>query len=239
MRTTINHTKQSWWLTLTGTIIGFDDPAGTGAPGAGEGASGEGTGEEGTEGQGAAGTGESGDGAADDTAGLKSALQKERADRKAMEKELKALRSDKQSKDDAEKSELQRAQDEAKRNSEKATKLAQGFKDSALRSAVLAAAGKAKFTDPSDALRPEILSAIGVEQDDDDPTNVTVSVDDVTAAIKKLAKDKPHYLAPAEVKQQRPPKSGSSFGGSGNSGTGDAQKDALYAKYPALRGRIS
>ena len=35
--------------------------------------------------------------------------------------------------------------------------------------AILKAASNAKFRDPSDALRPEVLAAISVEQDEDDP----------------------------------------------------------------------
>jgi hypothetical protein len=240
-------TRHNWWLTLNTPIIGYDDgqnTPGTGDgnanSGDGQGASGEGAGGTGTEGQGAGSTGDEGQGASDDTAGLKSALQKERDGRKAMEKELARYKKAEQDKADADKSEVDRATTQAQRAEEKAAKLAVGFKDSAVRSAILSAAGKAKFLDPSDALRPEVIAAIGVEQDEDDPTNVTIDEATVTAAVKKLATEKKHYIGTGngQTQQQKPPKSGSSFGGNNNQGQGDPEKAALLAKYPALRGRI-
>lgn len=236
MRSMIAHTKQAWWLNRTGSIFGFDGEgdggSGEGGEGSGEGA---GTGEGGSgEGEEGAGGSSSGEGEGEDTAGLKSALEKERADRKKLEKELKVLQKAEQAKADAEKSEVDRLKGENDRNAEKATKLAAGFKKNAVNSAILKAAAAAKFADPTDALRPEIFDAIGVEQDDDDPTDIIIDDATVTAAIKKLAKDKPHWLAAAQTKL---PKSGSTFGGSGNSNTkGDPEREALKLKYPALRG---
>lgn len=232
-------TKKLWWQELTGSIIGFDegDPAG-GASGEGEpGAAGEGNGE----GDGSTGTGGEGNQPAEDTAGLKSALEKERADRKALEKEVRALRKTQQSRDDAEKTEVQRATEAEARTAEKVAKLAAQFKSSAIESAIVKAARIAKFTDPTDAVRPEVIAALSVEQDEDDPTKVEIDEASVTAAIKKLAREKPHWLT-QEQKGTPKPKSGSSFGGSGTAGTGGQQVDperaALLNKYPALRGRV-
>lgn len=236
-------TRQFWWFDLTKPIIGFDEgEPGTGGQGgeSGQGAS-EGagsTGEGGTEGQGAGGTGDEGQGAGEDTAGLKSALQKERQDRKAMEKELKALRKADEDRANAEKSEVQRATDAEAATKSKVEKLAAGFRKNALHSAVLKAAGEAKFLDPSDALRPEVLDAVVIEQDEDDPSQITVDTASVTKAVKALAATKKHYLAAPQEKQRQAPKSGSSFGGSGTQSNLTADEQALAQKYPALRGRI-
>lgn len=226
-------TKNNWWKILTEPIIGFDEE-GEGGAGAGEGSGeGDGTGEGGSgEGDGSGAGAEGANGQGEDVTGLKSALEKERKDRKALEKELKTFRTAKQTAEDADKSEVERLKGENERTSARATKLAEGFKSSAVRTAVLEAAGKAKFRDPSDALRPEILALVGVEQDDDDPTQVTIDSATVNQAIKDLAKNKPHYIA---TEEKRLPKSGSSFGGSGGGNKGDAERAALMEKYPVLK----
>lgn len=234
-------TRNSWWNYLTQPIIGFDEE-GEGTGSSSEGAN-EGAGkleEKPGEGQGSAGTGNEGAGEGEDTSGLKSALQKERADRKAMEKELKALRKEREDRANAEKTEIQRATDSEAATKTKVEKLAAGFRKNALQQAVLKAAAAAKFRDPSDALRPEVLTAISVEQDEDDPSVVTIDEKTVAEAIKNLAKAKKHYLLPegGEEKQRRVPKSGSSFGGSGNQSNLTADEQALIQKYPALRGHI-
>lgn len=229
-------TKHNWWVVLTEPIIGFEpgEGEGTGAEGAGDSEGANGAGEGAGEGEGAASTSTEGQGAVEDTSGLKSALEKERTDRKAMEKELKALRKAEETRTDAEKSEIQRATDAETKQSAKVEKLAAGFRRSAVNTAVLEAARSAKFLDPSDALRAEVLDAIGVEQDEDDPSQVTVDKASVVKAVKALATSKKHYVG-AEVKTA--PKSGSQFGGSGT-GNMTADEKALADKYPALRGRI-
>jgi hypothetical protein len=239
----MKHTQQAWWLNLTASIIGFDDNGDGG--GAGDGGAGDGG--DGGDASGAAGDGDgsaAGDGGAssggEDVSGLKSALEKERTDRKALEKELKGFRTAAQTKADAEKTEVQRLTDANAAAIAKTTKLAEGFKTSAVRTAVLEAAGKAKFRDATDALTADVLAAIGVEQDEDDPTQVTIDAATVTEAIKQLAKKKPHYLAtttPAGGQGGGTP-SGSKFGGSNNNGKVDPTKAALAERYPALRGRI-
>jgi hypothetical protein len=234
-------TRNNWWMFITESIIGFDEEGaggtGEGGQGAGEG---EGTGEEGAgEGQGSQGTGSEGEGASDDTAGLKSALQKERESRKALEKQLSAIQKAEQKKADAELSEVDRLKKENEAEKTRTTKLAQGFRKNAINQAVLKAAGAAKFIDPTDALRQEVLDAIGVEQDEDDPSQVTVDEASVTAAVKELAKTKKHFIQSEDggqqQRQRQAPKSGSSFGGSGNQNKQTAEQQALVAKYPALR----
>lgn len=166
----------------------------------------------------------------DDTTGLKSALQKERADRKAMEKKLQAFEKAQREAEDKEKTEIQRLTDQGSASTAKLQKLADGFRKNQVESAIVKAATDAKFTDPTDALRSEVIAAIGVEQDEDDPTQVTVDEATVLAAIKKLAKDKPHYLA--TTKKVLPP-SGSKFGGN-QTPQQQTQEQMLRAQYPAL-----
>lgn len=232
-------TRKNWWLHLTTPIIGYDegDGAGAGNQGAGQGGSSEGSGEGSEEGQGSSGTGNEGQGASEDVSGLKSALQKERDDRKALEKELKKYQKAEQDKELANKSEVEQATTKARQAEEKAAKLAAGFRKTAVNSAILKAASAAKFLDPSDALRPEVLEAIGVEQDEDDPSQVTVDEKSVIAAVKALANSKKHYVASGDGSTQRQAakaKSGSSFGGASNNGNLTADEQALAARYPAL-----
>lgn len=223
-RTTIN----KWWLTNNAAVLGFE--------GEGEGAEGANGAAGGAAGSGAEGEGkpEGANSQPDETAGLKSALQKEREGRKQMEKELAAFRKQQQEAEDAKKDDVQRLTDQQARAAERLAKLAVGYKNSAVEQAILQAAGEAKFRDPSDALRPEILSAIGVEQDEDDPSKVTIDATTVKDAIKALAKSKPHYLV---VPGNGGP-SGSKFGGNTQQGKTDRASE-LAAKYPALRTRMT
>jgi hypothetical protein len=234
-------TRNKWWSYLTQPIVGFDEPgegAGSGAAGEGAGEGANGAGEGAGEGEGSQGTGTEGAGAGEDVSGLKSALEKERNDRKAMEKELKALRKAEETRTAAEKTEIERVTDTATKEQQKVAKLAAGFRNNAVNEAVLKAAGAAKFRDPSDAIRPEVLAAIGVEQDDDDPSDITIDEKSVTEAIKNLAKSKPHYLLTDDGKQkQQTPKSGSSFGGGAPQSNLTADEQALAKRYPALARR--
>lgn len=171
----------------------------------------------------------------EEVAGLRSALEKERTERKANDKKLTAYEKAQQEKADAEKTEIQRLTDQGSRDSAKLQRLAEGFRASKVEGAVLAAAKAAKFTDPTDALRAEVLSAIGVEQDQDDPTQVTIDEASVTEAVKALAKAKPHYLG---EQRQAPPTSGSKFGGGANNGPKLSEEQKLAAQYPALARRL-
>lgn len=233
----MRNTRNNWWSKLSKPIVGFEEgEGGEGAGGEGQGAD-EGTGQEGAgEGQGSTGTGGEGDGAGDDTAGLKSALQKERDSRKALEKQLSAIQKAEQKRADAELSEVERLKKENEAERAKATKLAQGFRRTAINSAILKAAADAKFIDPSDALRDEVIAAIGVEQDEDDPSNVTIDKATVVAAVKELAKTKKHFIQ-GDTQTRQVPRSGSRFGGSDGQNKQTAQEQELLAKYPALRTR--
>lgn len=243
----MKHTKQAWWLNLSATIIGFDGEGGEGGAGGagGEGGSGagangaEGTGEGGQgSGSGGAGTEGEGDGGNDPAAGLKSALQKERADRKALEKRIAAFEKAEREKADAEKSEVQRLTDQQAREADKVKKLATGFRDSAVRAAIMAEATKQNFADPSDAVTADVIAALGVEQDEDDPTKVEIDSDSVAKALKALAKQKPHWLKTA-TKPGATRSAGGTFGGNGAGNGNQDPNAALMQRFPALRGRVS
>jgi hypothetical protein len=222
-----------WWKLLDKAIIGFDEQGGaaSGGQGTGEGEQGSGQGQAGAQGEGTPPAGQSQQG--EDVTGLKSALEKERNDRKLLEKELKEFRTAKQAKEDADKTEVQRLTDYQTTLTERYTKLANGYRDSAIRDAVIKAATEAKFLDPSDALRAEVLSNLPVEQDEDDPTRVTIDLTELGKRVKKLGTDKPHYLAQAP---RGAGKSGSTFGGSTGGNNQGSEQAALQSKYPALRG---
>lgn len=228
---------QPWWKVVC-EVRGFEDPpaGGEGGDGNGEGGNGTPTSSSGGNGGEAPPAGQPGGEAPktytdEDIAGLKSALQKERDEKKALDKEVKGYRKAKEEADDKEKTEIQRLTDAHTKSSEKTSKLAAQFKTMSVESAIKKAARDAKFTDPTDAIRPEVLAAIGVEQDEDDPTRVTIDEASVKAAIKELAKKKPHYLA--QDKKPLPP-SAPKFGGSGQGGSGDSELDRLKSLYPAL-----
>lgn len=228
-----------WWLNRQFSILGAEGEGeggagATGEGGAGEGGAGEGTGE-------GAGAGEGAEGASTDDGGaaaLKKALENQRKITKAQDKELAAFRKAKQTQADAEKTEVDRLAAEKQRGEEKIAKLAIGYRSAAVEKAITEAAAKAKFKDPTDALRSEVIAAIGVEQDEDDPTKVEIDADTVAEAIKKLAKSKPHYLVGPAGTQGSGSPSGSKFGGGGNGTTKDDATAALLRKYPALRGRV-
>lgn len=226
------NTVQHWKRLFHGPIIGFDEPTGGDPQGQGsaQGQQGSARGAQGTPPGGNQPTGETPP--AEDVSGLKSSLQKEREERKALEKELRAFRDAQQKAADAEKTEIQRLTDAQARDNDKLTRLAASFRNNAVRDAIIAEATKLNFLDPSDAVNPAILTDLGVDQDEDDPTKITVDTAEVTKRLKALAQQKPHWL-------RQPPttakKSGSSFGGgsSGNEGP-DAARAALISRFPAF-----
>lgn len=226
--------QQPWWLSL-GVIRGFEGEEGgtgtestEGGSGTAEGDS-QGVGDDGVEGE----QGLTPKYTDDDVSGLKSALQKERNERQKELKELKALRKAQQGREDAEKTDIERLTQAQERATEKIQKLANTLLNQAVESAILKAAQDAKFMDPTDALRPEILSAVTVTQDEDDPADITVDGDSVTAAVKALAKQKPHYLGGTTTSAP----SASKFGGAGGRGNTSTTEQKLAALYPALQNR--
>lgn len=165
----------------------------------------------------------------EDNSALKSALQKERNERKKLARENKALAKFKEEAEGKDKNDTDKAKDEAAKEKSKTAKLATRLKDQAVDNAILRLGGKLKFRDMDDALKLVDRSDIDVEQDEDDPDEVEVDDDTVTAALEKLAKAKPHLIA-AEGQED---KSGSKFNG-GNKPKKEVEDDALRSKYSAL-----
>ena len=130
----------------------------------------------------------------DDRKELKGALANERRLRKAAEKEAAKAKKEKDDRDLAEKSELEQATTKLQKSEEKVTKLAAGFRNKAVNSSIEKAAEKLGFIDIDDALNGVDRSKIEVEQDDDDPSDVTVDDGQVAQLVKALAKKKSHFL---------------------------------------------
>lgn len=124
--------------------------------------------------------------------GLKTALESERDKAKRLEKENKRLAKAQEDRELAEKDEIEREKIRADKAEEKNQRLAAGFLKSNLDSAIRAAA--ATFIDPTDALDGVDRSKISVEQDDDDPSIVTIDSKSVEKVVKDLATRKPHFL---------------------------------------------
>lgn len=163
------------------------------------------------------------------TDGLKSALQKERRERKRLEREAKELKKFKDEAEGREKSDTDKAKEDASKAESKAQKLAAKLRDSALDNAIIKAAGGLKFRDIDDALKLIDRDAIDVDQDDDDPSEINLDEDSVKAALEKLAKAKPHLI----MADGQGEKSGSKFNG-GKKPTKQTDEEVLRSKYPAL-----
>lgn len=228
-----------WWLQGL-RICGFDETGGDGATGAPPAGSPP-AGAQGAPPEGAAG-GETGDGddggegqTPEDLTGLKSALAAERAankQNKADQKELKRLRDLAEANDLKDKSELEKAQAAEKKSADRTAKLAAGLKTTKLDIALESEARALKFINPSIALQLVARDAIGVEQDEDDPSSITINMTELKRAVKKVADDNKYLI---DAGGEGDP-SGSRFGG-GNKG-GDKDKlnaEELKKKYPSLQ----
>ena len=177
----------------------------------------------------------SGDEDRPDVEGLKSALAKERKSRREAERELKKQRRtqlEQQQSKDQEQDEVKRIQAERDTERSKSEKLAERLQNVAVDSAIMKYAGD-QFADLDDVLKLIDRVDIDVDQDDEDPSSVTVDDESVKDAVKKLAKSKPHLL---KVTPEGGNRTGSEFGGGTKSGKKDAlSEEALMAQYPALR----
>lgn len=170
----------------------------------------------------------------DKTAGLKSALRKERQLRRALEKENRQLK--KGSTKPKAKAKEDEDSDDSSSNSEedqvaqaRQEKLAGKLLNNAINTEIIKVAG-GSFKDIDDVLALINRELIDADQDDDDPSEVTIDAESVKDAVKALAKKKPHLLAGGTGG----PKSGSKFGGSRKSKDGMTEEQ-LLEKYPALR----
>jgi len=176
--------------------------------------------------------------APDDLAGLRSALAAERKLNKQKERELKSIarrdaQAQKQKDADElkEKSELEQERIKREQAEEKTTKLAAGLRNSAVRAAIKEAAEKSNFIDPADAIDGVDWESLEVEQDEDDPSIVTIDPKKVLSQVKALALKKPHYVK-AGTSDGEP--SGSQFGG-GRKSTDKLSDEKLKEQYPSLR----
>lgn len=168
-----------------------------------------------------------------DTAGLKSALEKERKAARDAQRELKRLQKAEADRSLAEKSELEKAQLREQSATEKAQRLAAGLLSRDLNDAIRKAANELKFIDTEDAIAGVDRSALTFEQDEDDPTNITIDAKTIERAVKALAAKKPHFIRSGTTDGQR---TGSPMGGSRGSGTDRKSQEAeLLKRYPALR----
>lgn len=170
------------------------------------------------------------DGDKEDTATLKGALKKERDARRKLEKENKRLGKLKKSLEDKDASELDKAKNEATENKTKTEKLAAKLKQSALDNIIQKRAMNMKFVDLDDALRLVDRDEIDVEQDEDEPDDITIDEKTVDTALKALVTKKPHLIG-----ETKPPASGSKFGGGKNGQKEPDPDEALRDKYSALR----
>lgn len=169
----------------------------------------------------------------DDKEEVKVALRKERRERKKLERENKKYKAERENKDKEEASEIEAAKREAEASKSNVTKLADKLLNREVKTAIERAARDAKFIDPSDATGAISLEDIDYEQDEDDPSEIEIDEESVTAAVKKLAKKRPHWV-------QLPgggTKSGSKMAGGGDGNKDDqATKEAkLKEDYPSLR----
>lgn len=176
---------------------------------------------------------ESGEEGQPDVENLKSALQKERRGRKEAEREnrkLKREQADAKQNQDNEASEAEQAKAETAKERSKSEKLAVRLRDTAVDNLILKHAGD-QFADLDDVLKLINRELIDVDQDEEDPAEVTVDEDSVKDAVKKLAKSKPHLL---KVVGEGGSRTGSEFGG-GKKESDALSEEALMARYPALR----
>lgn len=137
-----------------------------------------------------------------DTHPLKIALKKEREANRANSKELRRLQREaaaaqkaKDEQDLAEKSELEQATIKLQKAEERANALAAGYLKSSLDRAIEQAAREAHFIDPNDAITSIARDSISFEQDENDPSRVTIDPKTVKAAVKALADKKPHWVS--------------------------------------------
>ena len=168
--------------------------------------------------------------------GLKSALAKERRERRKNERDLKRLRKLEEDRANANKSEIEKATDEAKKASERATALAAKLRTNAVDTAIIRAArGDLAFADSEDAIALIPRSDLVIEQDEDDPSDIEVDEASVKIALKALLRKKPHLKAGASDDGEVGGATGGKVGSRGTRDTGKFSEEKLKELYPQLR----
>jgi len=170
-----------------------------------------------------------------DLTGLKSAIKAERELKKAAEKKAKAadkraaaLQKEKDEKDAEKLSDIEKANKKATDAEAKAVKLAEGYVKVNVNAAIEKAAKD--FIDLDDVLSRVDRSLIIFEQDEDDPSEVTVDKKSVETAVKKLATEKPHWIK-SGTEDGEP--SGNQFGNRKKQ-KASVEEDELKKIYPSL-----
>jgi len=177
--------------------------------------------------------------AEDDLAGLKSALRKERRERKSLEREAKARKAAETKTNEQEASELVKEREAREASDKRVKSLATGLLNTQVGIAVTRAATKAGFHDPEDAIRLIDRDDLDIEQDEENPASIEIDAKSVEDAVKALAKKKPHLIGKADGKEDedggkgRP--TGSPLGTRRGTSQQTSDEDKLRDKYPALR----
>lgn len=169
----------------------------------------------------------------EDTKGLKSALEKERKERKRLEKELKAKQKAEDEAADKDKSEAEKAKGRAEKAEAAAKKLAEGLLTRDINDAIRKEAEKLKFLDPNDAIELVDRKLIESTQDEDDPSDIEIDLKTVAKVVKDLATRKPHFISKGTEDGQ---KTGSTFSGK-QEGSKKTEEELLREAYPALNRR--
>lgn len=167
--------------------------------------------------------------------GLKAALEAERANNKANlanAKELKRLQrvladAELAKKDDAER--LQIELDEAR---SRGTRLAEGLLKRDLNDAIKTAAKTLGFIDINDAIDGVDRASLVYEQDEDDPTAITIDEKSIARAVKDLSTRKPHFVRTGTDDGEP---TGGQFGGKPKQRNQESEEDRLRRLYPQLR----
>lgn len=163
---------------------------------------------------------------------LLAALRKERKRANIAEKALKKANASVDETTNKDLTEKEKAQKQASEAEKKSAKLAEKLLDGAVDNAIIKMATGLNFRDIDDALKLVDRGDIGVEQDEDDPSEIELDEKSVETALKSLAKSKPHLIM-ADGQGDR---SGSRFGGGKSSKRTDkdAEDQVLRGKYAAL-----
>jgi hypothetical protein len=169
---------------------------------------------------------------------LKEALTNERRAHRATKK---ARRSPAPKKKAAPKKEAETEEDE-EAVAAKATnvRLAERLVEEKVNNAVGRAARKLKFVDEEDAIKLVSLDDIDYEQDEDDPTKVTIDPQSITDALEALAEKKPHLIQAEDEEDdddegEKPPVKTSKMNGRKKK-KGTLNDEELKKRYPALGG---
>lgn len=238
----MRNTKLPLWLLSSNPLIGAEDDesdsneSGSGNLGEGGDSSGEGSnGDDSDDPDDSDDSDDSDDDPDDDkgsgaSSGLRRDLSSTRAQLREAQKQIKAFQKDKEKADNAKKSDTERLQGELDKSTERVTKLSEAFRKSTIDRVVSRLAAKQNFRDAEDAMAFINFSAVDIDQDEDDPSKVEVSEDNVKAELKRIARAKPHLIK-SGTDDGEP--TGSGFGRRKNKGDNDEEKK-LAEKYSSL-----